>query len=98
MDLFRLPLDEFKKELNKFLEKQTPEQIVADLIRCGLELSDKDKAKWIDPIYINTEEELDRLVAALEKAAKKKQKEIKVDYEEITDSNKIKEMFNYDKE
>lgn len=98
MDLFRLPLDEFKKELNKFLEKQTPEQIVADLIRCGLELSDKDKAKWIDPIYINTEEELDRLVAALEKAATKKQKEIKVDYEEITDSNKIKEMFNYDKE
>ena len=98
MDLFRLPLDEFKKELNKFLEKQTPEQIVADLIRCGLELSDKDKAKWIDPIYINTEEELDRLVAALEKAAEKKQKEIKVDYEEITDSNKIKEMFNYDKE
>lgn len=98
MDLFRLPLDEFKKELNRFLEKQTPEQIVADLIRCGLELSDKDKAKWIDPIYINTEEELDRLVAALEKAATKKQKEIKVDYEEITDSNKIKEMFNYDKE
>ena len=98
MDLFRLPLDEFKKELNKFLEKQTPEQIVADLIRCGLELSNKDKAKWIDPIYINTEEELDRLVAALEKAATKKQKEIKVDYEEITDSNKIKEMFNYDKE
>ena len=98
MDLFRLPLDEFKKELNKFLEKQTPEQIVADLIKYGLELSDKDKAKWIDPIYINTEEELDRLVAALEKAAEKKQKEIKVDYEEITDSNKIKEMFNYDKE
>ena len=28
----------------------------------------------------------------------KLQKEIKVDYEEITDSNKIKEMFNYDKE
>ena len=98
MDLFRLPLDEFKKELNKFLEKQTPEQILAGLIKCGLKLSDEDKAKWIDPIYINTEEELDRLVAALEKAATKKQKEIKVDYEEITDSNKIKEMFNYDKE
>lgn len=98
MNLFDLPFDEFEKELDRFLEKQTPEQILADLIKCGLELSDEDKAKWIDPIYINTEEELDRLVAALEKAAKKKQKEIKVDYEEITDSNKIKEMFNYDKE
>lgn len=98
MDLFNLPLDKFEEELDKIFKKQAPEQILADLIRCGLELSDKDKAKWIDPIYINTEEELDRLVAALEKAAKKKQKEIKVDYEEITDSNKIKEMFNYDKE
>ena len=45
MDLFRLPLNEFKKELNKFLEKQTPEQIVADLIKYGLKLSDEDKAK-----------------------------------------------------
>ena len=98
MDLFRLPLDEFKKELNRFLEKQTPEQIVADLIKYGLKLSDEDKAKWIDPIYINTEEELDMLIAALEKAAEKKQKEIKIDYEEITDPNEIKEMFNYDKE
>ncbi len=98
MNLFDLPLDEFEKELDRFLEKQTPEQILADLIKCGLELSDEDKAKWIDPIYINTEEELDRLVAALEKAAEKKQKEIKVDYEEITDPNEIKEMFNYDKE
>ena len=97
MDLFNLPLDKFEKELDRFLEKQTPEQILAGLIKCGLKLSDEDKAKWIDPIYINTEEELDRLVAALEEAAGKKQKEIKVDYEEITDSNKIKEMFDYDK-
>lgn len=97
MDLFNLPLDKFEKELDRFLEKQTPEQILAGLIKCGLKLSDEDKAKWIDPIYINTEEELDRLVAALEKAAEEKQKEIKVDYEEITDLNKIKEMFDYDK-
>lgn len=98
MNLFNLSSDEFEKKLDRFLEKQTPEQILADLIKCGLKLSDEDKVKWIDPIYINTEEELDRLVAALEEAAGKKQKEIKVDYEEITDSNEIKEMFNYDKE
>ena len=97
MDLFNLPLDKFEKELDRFLEKQTPEQILAGLIKCGLKLSDEDKAKWIDPIYINTEEELDRLVAALEKAAEEKQKGIKIDYEEITDSDKIKEMFDYDK-
>ena len=97
MDLFNLPLDKFEKELDRFLEKQTPEQILAGLIKCGLKLSDEDKVKWIDPIYINTEEELDRLVAALEKAAEEKQKGIKIDYEEITDSNKIKEMFDYDK-
>lgn len=63
-----------------------------------MNLSKEDKAKWIDPIYIDTEEEADKLIEALEKAAEASVKEINVDYEDVTDKNKIKEMFNYGKE
>ena len=50
------------------------------------------------PVYIDTEEEADKLIEALEKAAEASVKEINVDYEDVTDKNKIKEMFNYGKE
>lgn len=98
MNLFDLLLEEFEKELNKFLETKTPEQILADLIECGLELSDEVKSKMADFIYINAVEDLVKLAEALEEAAKKEQKKIKVDYKEITDPEEIKEMFDCDKE
>lgn len=94
MDLFDLP----EKELDKLVKSQTKEQLLCDLVKCGLELSKEDKVKWIDPIYIDTEEEANKLVEALEKAAEASVKETNVDYENITDKNKIKEMFDYGKE
>lgn len=98
MNLFDLPEKEFEEELDKLVKSQTKEQLLCDLVKSGLELSKEDKAKWIDPVYIDTEEEADKLVEALEKAAEASVKETNVDYEDVTDKNKIKEMFNYDKE
>lgn len=98
MDLFDLSEKEFEKELDKLVKSQTKEQLFCDLVKCGLELSKEDKAKWIDLVYIDTEEEADKLIEALEKAAEASVKEINVDYENVTDKNKIKEMFDYGKE
>lgn len=98
MDLFDLPEKEFEEELDKLIKSQTKEQLLCDLVKCGLELSKEDKAKWIDSVYIDTEEEADKLIEALEKAAKASVKETNVDYENVTDKNKIKEMFDYGKE
>lgn len=98
MNLFDLPEKEFEEELDKLVKSQTKEQLLCDLVKSGLELSKEDKAKWIDPVYIDTEEEADKLIEALEKAAEASVKEINVDYEDVIDKNKIKEMFDYDKE
>lgn len=98
MNLFDLPEKEFEKELDKLVKSQTKEQLLCDLVKSGLELSKEDKAKWIDPVYIDTEEEADKLIEALEKAAEASVKEINVDYKDVTDKNKIKEMLNYGKE
>lgn len=70
MKLFELSDEEFEKVIDNFLNKQTPEQILTELIKCGLDLSVEDK----------------------------KNKQIEVEYKEITNSNEIKELFNYDKE
>ena len=93
MDLFDLPIDEFEREIDKLIKSQTKKQLLCDLVKCGLELSDEDKAKWIDPIYIGTEEEAERLIAALEKSAKASVKQIEVKYKNVTDANEIKRMF-----
>ena len=93
MDLFDLPIDEFEREIDKLIKSQTKEQLLCDLVKCGLELSREDKAKWIDPIYIDTEEEAERLIAALEKSAKASVKQIKVKYKNVTDVNEIKRIF-----
>lgn len=98
MDLFDLPEKEFEEELDKLVKSQTKEQLLCDLVKCELKLSKEDRAKWIDPIYIDTEEEANKLIGALEKAAEASVKETNVDYENITDKNKIKEMFDYGKE
>lgn len=60
------------------------------------DLSKEDKAKWIDPIYIDTEEKAEMLVNALEKAAAAPCKNIDVDYKEVTDAIEIRKMFGVD--
>lgn len=59
-------------------------------------LSKEEKAKWIDPIYIDTEEEAEMLVNALEKASAAPYKNIDVDYKEVTDAIEIRKMFGVD--
>lgn len=56
----------------------------------------EDKAKWIDPIYIDTEEEAEMFINALEKAAAAPCKNIDVDYKEVTDAIEIRKMFGVD--
>lgn len=60
------------------------------------DLSKEEKAKWIDPIYIDTEEEAEMLVNALEKAAAALGKNIDVNYKEVTDAIEIRKMFGVD--
>ena len=96
MDLFDLPEKEFEEELDKLVKNQTKEQLLCDLIKCGLELSKEDKAKWVDPVYIDTDEEAEMLVNALEKAAAALCKNIDVNYKEVTDAIEIKRMFGVD--
>ena len=59
-------------------------------------LSKEEKAKWIDPIYIDTEEEAEMLVNALEEATAAPHKNINVDYKEVTDTVEIRKMFGVD--
>lgn len=96
MDLFDLPEKEFEEELDKLVKSQTKEQLLCDLVKCGLELSKEDKTKWIDPIYIDTKEEAEMLINGLERAAAASHKNIDVDYKEITDAIEIRKMFGVD--
>ena len=96
MNLFDLPEKEFEEELNKLFKSQTKEQLLCDLVKCGLELSKEDKIKWIDPIYIDTKEEAEMLVNALERATAAPHKNIDVDYKEVTDAIEIRKMFGVD--
>ena len=59
-------------------------------------LSKEEKAKWIDPIYIDTEEKAEILVNALEKAAAAPCKNIDVNYREVTNAIEIRKMFGVD--
>ena len=96
MNLFDLPEKEFEEELDKLFKSQTKEQLLCDLVKCGLELSKEDKIKWIDPIYIDTKEEAEMLVNALERAAAASHKNIDVNYKEVTDTVEIRKIFGVD--
>ena len=96
MNLFDLPEKEFEEELNKLFKSQTKEQLLCDLVKCGLELSKEDKIKWIDPIYIDTKEEAEMLVNALERAAAASHKNIDVNYKEVTGTVEIRKIFGVD--
>lgn len=56
----------------------------------------EDEAKWIDSIYIDTEEEAEMFINVLEKAAAAPCKNIDVDYKEVTDAIEIRKMFGVD--
>ena len=93
MDLFNLPINEFKKEINKIVEENTKTELLHDLVECGLELSKEDKVKWIDPLIIDTEEEAAALLDAMEKATAAQRKEIQVKAKEIKDPEEIRKIF-----
>ena len=93
MDLFNLPMNEFKKEIDKIVEENTKTELLHDLVECGLELSKEDKAKWIDPLITDTEEEAAALLDAMEKAAAAQRKEIQIKAKEVKDPEEIRKMF-----
>lgn len=45
MDIFDLPIEEFEKELDKIFSNITPEELLQELIECGLEVYDEKKGK-----------------------------------------------------
>lgn len=47
MNIFSLPLDEFKKEVDKFLEGISPEELLNELKKCGLKTKGGSEMKKI---------------------------------------------------
>lgn len=43
MDIFSLPIDEFEQELDKMLKNISPEELLQELIKCGLEVKKDEK-------------------------------------------------------
>lgn len=43
MNIFDLPLEEFEKELDKLISSYTKEELLQELIKCGLEVDNNDK-------------------------------------------------------
>lgn len=93
MNIFDLPIEKVKKEINKLLSSKTEEELLQELIECGLELTPKEESIWIDPLVIETEEELTAFVDALEAAAAHPVKEIYVKYKNVNDKDEIKKIF-----
>lgn len=94
MNIFDLPLKQFKKELNNFFANMSKEELLKELVDCGLELSPEDRKKWIDPLVVDNQEDAELFINTLERATVAPHKEVDVNYNEITDSIKIKKIFN----
>ena len=58
-----------------------------------LKLTSEEKKHWIDPLIIDTEDELIAFIDALETAAAPI-KSIYVKYKNVTDKNEIKKIFD----
>ena len=43
MDIFNLTVEEIEQELDKMLSKYTPEELLNELIECGLELNKNEE-------------------------------------------------------
>ena len=59
-----------------------------------LKLTSEEKKHWIDPLIIDTEDELIAFIDALETAAAAPVKSIYVKYKNVTDKNEIKKIFD----
>lgn len=42
MDIFDLSIDDFKKEIKKLVDEYTPEELLNELIECGLEVNNNE--------------------------------------------------------
>lgn len=79
------------EQLDKVLNTYTSEELLNELVKCGLELNkNKEDVPWT----IETEEELEGLIQGMEKAAAAPTKNVTVAYQDITDKDEIKQIFN----
>lgn len=85
--------DNFLEHFEKFLDTYTPEELLEELKECGLELTSEEQEHWLEPIVIDTEEDLNALLDAMKRAAAFKHKPIDIDYKDITDIDEIKRIF-----
>ena len=69
MDIFDLPQEQFEKQLDKLFANISKEDLLKELVECGLKLSPEDKKKWIDPLVIDNQEDAELFMNALERAA-----------------------------
>ena len=42
MDIFDVSIDDFKKEIKKLVDEYTPEELLNELIECGLEVNNNE--------------------------------------------------------
>lgn len=59
-----------------------------------MELAPEERRKWIDPIVIDTEEDAEKFIQALERAAAAPTKNVTVVYQDVVDGDEIKQIFN----
>lgn len=91
MDIFNLTVEEIEQELDEMLNKYTSEELLNELIECGLELNKNEEDA---PCVIETGEELENLIQAMRKAAAAPTKNVTVVYRDVTDGDEIKQIFN----
>ena len=94
MNIFDLSLKQFKKELNNFFANMSKEELLKELVDCGLELSPEDRKKWIDPLVVDNQEDAELFINTLESAAAAPHKKVDINYNEITEPVEIKKIFN----
>lgn len=80
----------------RLLDTYTEEELLDELVECGLKLTPEEKEHWIEPVIIDTKEEAEMLINGLERAAAASHKNIDVDYKEVTDAFEIRKMFGVD--
>lgn len=68
VNIFDLSEEEINEHMTCMLEWQTPEELLEELVECGLELTPEEKKHWVDLIVIDTEEQAENFISALEKA------------------------------
>lgn len=70
VNIFDLTEKEIDEHMTCMLEWQTPEELLEELVECGLELTSEEKKHWVDPIVIDTKEQAESFIKALEDAEK----------------------------